>query len=128
MHISSISGALAAAQSSSTASTQGSARALWAQVGSTLNSGNLAGAQKAFSSLKSLYEENHPGATPSGPLASDITSLGQALKSGSLSAAQSAFSTLQQAAQAAGIVGSGASSSGSGATPTAATQLINVLA
>src|ERR1700761_6862307 len=101
MTISSISSTLSTAQPGATPSTQANPRALWAEVGGYLKSGNLAGAQQAFSSLKSLYKANHSSTAPHGPLASDISSLAQALSSGSLSAAQSAFSTLQQAAQAA---------------------------
>jgi hypothetical protein len=128
MSVSSISSALSTAQPGSTTSAQANPRALWAQVGGDLKSGNLAGAQQAFSSLKSLYKANHSGTVPHGPLASDISSLGKALSSGSLSAAQSAFNTLQQAAQAAGIAGSSAgSSAGAGATPTSSNR-ISVLA
>lgn len=125
MSISSISSAVTANDITPSAPNQASPRALWAQIGSSLNSSNLAGAQKAFASLKSLYEQNHPGTVPSGPLASDVASLGTALKSGSLVAAQSAFSTLKQAAESAGIIGN--SSSGTGAVPSTNSR-VNLIA
>ena len=127
MIVSSMSSAVSTAQPNSNTSTQDNPRALWAQLGGALNAGNLAGAQKAFSSLKSLHQENHPGTNPSGPLTSDIASLGKALESGSLSAAQSAFSTLQQAAKSAGIIGNSAGSSSGTAVPST-TNAVNVLA
>jgi hypothetical protein len=128
MNVNSISSAPSTAQPGSSSSAQAGPRALWFQVGSNLKSGNLAGAQQAFASLKSLYKANHPGALSSGgPLASDVASLGKALASGSLSAAQSAFSTLEQAAKAAGIGGNSGSSSGAGAAPST-TNEVDVLA
>jgi hypothetical protein len=105
MSISNVSNAAAATPASASSATLSNPLSLWTQIGGALKSGNLAGAQQAFSSLKSNYEQSHTSGTkPSGgPLASDVVALARALNSGSLSDAQAAFSTLKQAASAAGI-------------------------
>lgn len=68
------------------------------QLGKALQSGDLAGAQQAFSALQQntpqgLSSQNAQGNSAQSPFAA----LGQALQSGNLSAAQQAFSQLQQA-------------------------------
>jgi outer membrane protein assembly factor BamD (BamD/ComL family) len=71
------------------------------QLASALQSGDLSGAQSAYSNIQQLLPAN-PGTTPSNTTSngsntvqSDFAALGQALQSGDLSQAQSAFSQLQ---------------------------------
>jgi hypothetical protein len=84
------------------------------QLASALQSGNLAGAQKAFKALQQLQQSNQSGGQSSNgqsasssnnPIQNDFVALGQALSSGNLSGAQSDFSQLQSAMQAAGSNG-----------------------
>jgi len=64
----------------------------YSQLSSDLQSGNLSGAQSAYSNLSQLL-----GASGSGnnPVANDLSALGQALSSNNLTQAQSAFAQLQ---------------------------------
>ena len=71
------------------------------QLASALQSGDLSGAQSAYSNIQQLLPAN-PGASPSSTtsngsntLQNDFAALGQALQSGDLSQAQSAFSQLR---------------------------------
>jgi hypothetical protein len=90
------------------------------QLATALQSGNLAGAQKAFKGLQQLLQSNQsgsqssnkqPASSSNNPIQSDFAALGKALASGNLSSAQSAFSQLQTDMQAAGSNGaSGAQS------------------
>lgn len=100
-------------------STLHQARQDFSQIYQSLQSGDLASAQQAYSSIQSLQASigtqttssstnstgttATTGAVTSAPstVATDWTALGQALQSGSLSTAQSAFSTLQQDASTA---------------------------
>ena len=63
----------------------------------TLASGDLNGAQSAFQTLQSLYQNaaTVSGTSLSSQLSTDLTALGSALTTGDLSTAQSAFATLQ---------------------------------
>jgi len=63
----------------------------------TLASGDLNGAQSAFQTLQTLYQNaaTASGSSLSSQLSTDLTALGSALTSGDLSTAQSAFATLQ---------------------------------
>jgi hypothetical protein len=81
------------------------------QLATSLQSGDLSGAQKAFSALESLLQSNQPAsqsapaqspAAPPSPVQDDLTALGQALSSGDLSSAQSDFAKLQKDLQPAG--------------------------
>ena len=79
------------------------------QLGQALNSGDLAGAQQAYSALLALAQQNgasnaaNANATANataGPfrnpkIASDFAALGQALQAGDLAAAQQAFATFR---------------------------------
>ena len=74
------------------------------QLASALQSGDLAGAQKAYSALQQLQQNNQPGGQSSNgqpassgnnPIQNDFAALGQALSSGDLAGAQTAFSQLQ---------------------------------
>jgi len=85
------------------------------QLASALQSGNLSGAQKAYSALQQLQQSNQSGGQSSNgqaasssnnPIQNDFAALGQALSSGDLSGAQTAFSQLQTDMQAAGPNGS----------------------
>ena len=70
------------------------------QISQSLQSNDLAGAQKAYSDLVQLSpgaqaaNQTQTGSTTN-PVQSDFASLGQALQSGNLSGAQTAFSKLQ---------------------------------
>ena len=76
------------------------------QLGRALNSGDLAGAQQAYSSLLALARQNGApdgasGNVPAGlfrnpKVASDFAALGQALQAGDLAAAQQAFASFRQ--------------------------------
>jgi hypothetical protein len=81
------------------------------QLASSLQSGDLSGAQKAFSALEGLLQSNQSSSqsptvqsasAQNSPIANDVAALGQALSSGDLSAAQSDFSKLQKDLQPAG--------------------------
>jgi outer membrane protein assembly factor BamD (BamD/ComL family) len=77
------------------------------QLGQTLQSGDLSGAQSAFSSLQQLLPSSSANQaqttqqTNQSTFTTDINALGQALQSGDLSKAQDAFAKLQQDMQAA---------------------------
>jgi hypothetical protein len=69
----------------------------FSQLVSSLKSGNLSGAQQAYSALGQLQSNGQgPSANPNSPVSQALSELGQALQSGSLSGAQQALSTLQQ--------------------------------
>jgi type VI protein secretion system component VasK len=97
-------GTLYPANDSSQASSAQSNFNLFEQLASSLQSGNLSGAQQAYTSLAASFQ-NSPSAQTTNPLSADFQALGQALQSGNLSAAQQAFSTLQQAFQQIGGAG-----------------------
>jgi hypothetical protein len=74
------------------------------QLASSLQSGDLTGAQQAFAALQQLQQNNQsgsqsstvqPASSSTNPIQNDFTALSQALSSNNLSAAQSAFSQLQ---------------------------------
>lgn len=73
------------------------------QLAGSLQSGDLAGAQKAYAALQKLMPSQSQNSTSStqssssstNPIVNDFNALGKALQSGDLTAAQSAFSTLQ---------------------------------
>jgi hypothetical protein len=71
------------------------------QLANSLQSGDLAGAQKAFASLTKQLQNSGASPAPNSQLASDFSALGQALSSGDLTTAQGAFSKLQSDAQSA---------------------------
>jgi len=73
------------------------------QLAGALQSGDLSGAQSAYSSIQQLLQASTNSSNSSSPttIQSDFATLGQALASGSLSQAQSAFSQLQTDFQAA---------------------------
>jgi hypothetical protein len=76
------------------------------QLASALQSGDLSGAQSAYSAIQQVLGANSgstSNSSSSGPntLQTDFAALGQALQSGDLSTAQSAFSQLQSDSQAA---------------------------
>jgi hypothetical protein len=80
----------------------------YAQLASALRSGNLSGAQSAFSSLQqALQNQGTPNSSStnssgsSNTISNDFNALGQALSSGNLTQAQSAFSQLQNDIQSA---------------------------
>jgi hypothetical protein len=101
---------------------------LWAQLGKSLNSGDLAGAQAAFAALKQNYQDNHSTSgtgKPSGPLVTDVAQLSQALQAGNLGAAQTAFATLSQEAKNLGI-GTTGSSAGNSVSATVSAGTVNI--
>ncbi|HWA82500.1 MAG TPA: hypothetical protein VG820_03640 [Fimbriimonadaceae bacterium] len=67
-------------------------------LSSALQSGDLAGARKAFGALQANAPKN--ASAQNDPAAKDFDALGQALQSGDLGAAQKAFATIQQDMQA----------------------------
>lgn len=71
------------------------------QLSQALQSGDLAGAQQAFSALSSLQAANGGGAAQkNSQLAQDFSAIGQALQNGDLAGAQQAFASFQQDVQA----------------------------
>ncbi|HVN27422.1 MAG TPA: hypothetical protein VMT64_03000 [Candidatus Binataceae bacterium] len=62
------------------------------QLASSLQSGNLSGAQQAYNTLSGLLKNS----TTASPVSQAFKAIGEALQSGNLGAAQQAFSTLQQ--------------------------------
>jgi hypothetical protein len=99
------------AVSSSSSVTQTDSRSLvnqfkqdFKQLASSLQSGDLTGAQQAYAALQQLQQSNQSGGQSSNgqqasstnnPIQNDFAALGSALQSGDLSSAQSAFSQLQ---------------------------------
>ncbi|MGO9136153.1 MAG: hypothetical protein ACLP9S_17860 [Syntrophales bacterium] len=75
---------------------------LFHQLGQALQSGDLSGAQNAFSSLQQLLPSSSANQaqttqqTNQSTFTTDLNALGQALQSGDLSKAQAAFAKLQQ--------------------------------
>jgi hypothetical protein len=67
------------------------------QLVSSLNSGDLAGAQQAYSALSQLQSSGQgSSANPNSPVSQALSQIGQALQSGNLPGAQQALSSLQQ--------------------------------
>jgi outer membrane protein assembly factor BamD (BamD/ComL family) len=72
------------------------------RLGQALQSGDLSGAQSAFSSLQQLLpgssatQAQTPQQTDQSTFITDVNAIGQALQSGDLSKAQDAFNKLQQ--------------------------------
>ena len=85
------------------------------QLAGSLQSGDLAGAQQAFTSLEKLLQSSkvQSATAPKSPVQSDLAALGQALSSGDLSAAQGDFSKLHKDLQPAGQSGASSQSVGS---------------
>jgi len=86
------------------AQTQGQSRSQqirqdFKQLANSLQSGDLGGAQQAYSALQKLLpnqaQNGQQSSSGGNPISSDFKALGQALQSGDLSSAQSAFSQLQ---------------------------------
>ena len=75
------------------------------QLASSLQSGDLSGAQKAYSALQQLLpnqsQSSQASTSASNPISTDFAALGKALQSGNLSSAQEAFSQLQNDLQSA---------------------------
>jgi hypothetical protein len=97
-------------------------RQTFKQLASSLQSGDLSGAQKAFSALETLLQSNQstspsstvqPASTTPTPVQNDLAALGQALSSGDLSTAQSTFAQLQKDLQPATQTGASGKSVGS---------------
>lgn len=76
-------------------SDRATARQAFQQLSSALQSGDLAGAQAAYSTLSQSI-----GSNPNSPLASALQQIGSDLQSGDLTGAQTTFSALQQQTQA----------------------------
>ena len=70
----------------------------FSELAQALQSGDLSGAQKAYSALQSLQQntKTNPNTTTTGnPVQTDFAALGQALAAGNLSQAQSDFAQLK---------------------------------
>jgi len=70
-------------------------------LASALQSGDLTGAQTAFTALQKLRQgpqtpSGQQGSNTTNPIRTDFTALGTALQSGDIAGAQSAFATLQK--------------------------------
>ena len=69
------------------------------KLSSSLQAGDLAAAQQAYSAMQQLLpnqsQSGQPATSGTSPIGSDFKALGQALQSGDLSSAQSAFSQLK---------------------------------
>jgi hypothetical protein len=63
---------------------------------SSLNSGDLSGAQQAYATLGQLQNGGPARANPSGPFAQAMNQIGEALQSGDLVAAQQALSSMRR--------------------------------
>ncbi len=83
----------------------GQAEKLFKQLASSLKSGNLSGAQQAYSSLQKLMQGGQSGSqtasAQNSSFQNDFAALGQALNSGNLSQAQGDFSKIQSDLQSA---------------------------
>jgi hypothetical protein len=64
-----------------------------------LQSGDLSGAQQAYSALTQLQGNGSAPSDPNSPFAQALSKIGQALQSGDLTGAQQALSALQQQLQ-----------------------------
>lgn len=78
----------------------------FSQLGNALQSGDLTGAQQAYSDLQNLLQNssspfNSNTSSGSNPITDDFKALGQALSSGDLSQAQTDFTKLQDDMKAA---------------------------
>jgi hypothetical protein len=70
---------------------------MFAALANSLNSGDLSGAQQAYSSLSQLRNGDQGRfANPDGPFAQAMSQIGQALQNGDLTGAQQALSSLQR--------------------------------
>lgn len=79
-------------------SSQSSFRQAVGALVDAINSGNLADADQAYSSLSQLKSSGQgPSTNPISPLAQALSQIGQDLQSGNLQAAQQVLSSLQQA-------------------------------
>ncbi len=79
-------------------STQNNFQQLFQQLGQDLQSGNLSGAQSAFSSLQKLIPQSSStsASESNSPIAQAFSQLAKDLQSGNLSAAQQDYTTIQQ--------------------------------
>jgi hypothetical protein len=69
----------------------------FSQLVSSLNSGDLSGAQQAYSALSQLQSSGQgPSANSNNPVSQALSQIGQALQNGNLGGAQQALSSLQQ--------------------------------
>jgi DNA-binding FadR family transcriptional regulator len=81
-----------------------------AAISSALQSGDVSGAQKAFTTLQQDLGNSSSTQTTAATSGTDLTALGSALQSGDLNQAQNAFATLMQDLQnSIATLGSGAS-------------------
>jgi hypothetical protein len=103
-------------QSSSTSGSQ--RRQGVGALAQALQSGDLAGAQKAFSALSQKFPAASPsaadGSTSTDARANDLSQLSKALQSGDLAGAQKAFASLKQDAQSVGAAQSAGATQQSG--------------
>lgn len=106
--LSSIGSQYPVSNSSQTSSSSGNFN-LFEQLASALQSGNLSGAQQAYSSLSAAMQ-NSSSAQSNSPLSADLNALGQALQSGNLPAGAAGFREPSASRDAAGRRGQRASS------------------
>jgi hypothetical protein len=121
LSISSVSFSSNLSQTSSQSSTN-QVQQSFKQLANSLQSGDLAGAQKAFATLQTLLQTQAasqsssapPASTQNSPVQNDFAALGQALSSGDLTSAQSDFSKLQSDLKTASQSGASGSAHGAG--------------
>ena len=78
-------------------SSQSDPQQLFSQLASAISSGNLTGAQQAYTQLTQSLGSN---VNPNSPVGQALNQIGQELQSGSISGAQQALTSLQQQLQA----------------------------
>ncbi|MCL5021485.1 MAG: hypothetical protein M1339_07505 [Bacteroidetes bacterium] len=113
--INSISSAMSAYQPGGTNAPQNDIRKQFMQLQKALQSGDLSGAQSAYTSIEDSLKGAGSSQSPlsgTNQASTDFQALGQALQSGDMSSAQSVLATFQQDMQAAGQAGA----SGTGST------------
>jgi len=114
---------------------QSSFRQAFSALVDAINSGNLADADQAYSSLSQLKSSGQgPSTNPNSPLAQALSQIGQDLQSGNLQAAQQVLSSLQQAGhhhhhghQSGGEVSGGSTVSTTSSSASSAPSLANSL-
>jgi soluble cytochrome b562 len=92
-------------------------------LGSALQSGDLAGAKKAYSALQNDIQANQPAGGGNDPMAQGLAAIGKALDSGDTKSAQTAYNSMQtQMDKMASMIQGMMSGSSSGVSSTSSTS------
>jgi soluble cytochrome b562 len=95
----------------------------FSSLGSALQSGDLAGAKKAYSALQNDIQANQPAGGGNDPMAQGFAAIGKALDSGDTKAAQTAYDSMQtQMDKMASMIQGMMSGSTSGVSSTSSTS------